>query len=435
MGNIVAIVGRPNVGKSTLFNRITESRKAIVDEVAGVTRDRHYGKAEWNGVSFSLIDTGGYIVGSEDAFESEIRKQVELAVEEADVILFVVDVTTGITSSDETVAALLRKSNKSVFVVSNKIDNSDLQAGSAEFYSFGLGHVYGVSGISGFGTGELLDELVKKLNPDELVQESETPKLAIVGRPNVGKSSLINSLLNTERTIVTDIAGTTRDTINTHYNYYNHNFILIDTAGIRKKSKVKEDIEFYSVMRSIRAIENCDVCILLIDATLGIEVQDLNIFHLAQTNRKGIVVVVNKWDLVENKGTNTAKEFEEKIKSKTAPFKDIPIVFVSAINKQRILKVLEEAKRVHENRTKKISSKVLSDTMLPVIEANPPASVKGKYVKVKFCRQLPTLAPSFAFYCNLPQYIQESYKRFVENKLREKFDFCGVPIQIFFRKK
>jgi GTPase len=434
MANIVAIVGRPNVGKSTLFNRLTDSRKAIVDSVAGVTRDRHYGKSEWNGLEFSLIDTGGYIKGSEDVFESEIRKQVQLAIEEANVILFVVDVTEGVTDDDKTVANLLRKSNKKVLLVTNKVDNGERQGLAGEFYSLGLGEVYNISAISGSGTGELLDDVVKALDKDATFEELNIPKFAIVGRPNVGKSSIVNALLGKEQNIVTSIAGTTRDSINTRYTSFGHDFLLIDTAGIRKKSKVEEDIEFYSVMRSIRAIENCDVCLLLIDATLGMESQDINIFHLAETNSKGIVIVVNKWDLVE-KTTNSTKEYEEKIRERIAPFKDVPIVFTSALTKQRVLKAIEVAEKVNANRTKEIKTRELNDVMLAIIEQHPPAAIKGKHVKVKFINQLPTHSPTFAFYCNLPQYVTESYIRFLENRLRENFDFAGVPIKLFMRKK
>lgn len=434
MANIVAIVGRPNVGKSTLFNRLTDSRKAIVDEVAGVTRDRHYGKCEWNGIEFSLIDTGGYIHGSEDVFEEEIRKQVKLAIDEANVILFVLDVTDGITDLDKDVANLLRKSKKKVIVVSNKVDNSMRMGLSGEFYALGLGEVYSVSAISGSGTGELLDDIVKSLDVNQEAEKLDIPKFAIVGRPNVGKSSMINALLGKERNIVTPVAGTTRDSINTRYTAFGHDFLLIDTAGIRKKSKVEEDLEFYSVMRSIRAIEDSDVCLLLIDATLGLEAQDLNIFHLTERNRKGVVIVVNKWDLVE-KNTKSTKEYEEKIKEKIAPFRDVPIIFTSALTKQRILKAIEMAEKVYKNRTKTIPTRKLNDVLLPIIERTPPPATKGKYVKIKFINQLPTHAPTFAFYCNLPQYVQESYRRFLENQLRENFDFSGVPIQIFMRKK
>lgn len=434
MANIVAIVGRPNVGKSTLFNRLTDSRKAIVDAESGVTRDRHYGKSEWNGLEFSVIDTGGYVKGSDDVFEGEIRKQVKLAIEEANVILFVLDVSEGITGDDEVVADMLRRGKKKVFVVSNKVDNNVRQGLSGEFYALGLGEPYNVSAISGSGTGDLLDAVVATLDKEAKVEELDIPKFAIVGRPNVGKSSFINALLGKERNIVTSIAGTTRDSINTRYTAFNHDFLLIDTAGIRKKSKVEEDLEFYSVMRSIRAIEDCDVCLLLIDATLGLEAQDLNIFHLAEKNRKGIVVVINKWDLIE-KDTNSTKEYEEKVREKLAPFKDVPIIFTSALTKQRVLKAIEVAEKVNESRTRVIKTRELNDVMLPIIQHSPPQALKGKHVKVKFITQLPTHAPTFAFYCNLPQYVSEGYIRFLENRLRENFDFNGVPIQVFMRKK
>ncbi len=434
MANIVAIVGRPNVGKSTLFNRLTDSRKAIVDAESGVTRDRHYGKSEWNGLEFSVIDTGGYVKGSDDVFEGEIRKQVKLAIEEANVILFVLDVAEGITEDDKVVADMLRRGKKKVFVISNKVDNHVRQGLSGEFYALGLGEPYNISAISGSGTGDLLDDVVKALDKEAVLEDLEIPKFAIVGRPNVGKSSFINALLGKERNIVTPIAGTTRDSINTRYTAFNHDFLLIDTAGIRKKSKVEEDLEFYSVMRSIRAIEDCDVCLLLIDATLGLEAQDLNIFHLAEKNRKGIVIVINKWDLVE-KNTNSTKEYEEKIREKLAPFKDVPIVFTSALTKQRVLKAIEVAEKVNVSRTRTIKTRELNDVMLPIIEHSPPQALKGKHVKVKFITQLPTHAPTFAFYCNLPQYVSEAYIRFLENRLRENFDFNGVPIQVFMRKK
>lgn len=434
MSNIVAIVGRPNVGKSTIFNRLTESRKAIVDAQSGVTRDRHYGKSEWNGLSFSVIDTGGYVKGSEDVFEEEIRKQVKLAIDEANAILFVVDVSEGVTEDDKVVADILRRGKKKVFLVSNKVDNFVRQGMSGEFYALGLGEPFNISAISGSGTGELLDAVVEALDKEATLEELEIPKFAIVGRPNVGKSSFINALLGKDRNIVTSIAGTTRDSINTRYTAFGHDFLLIDTAGIRKKSKVEEDLEFYSVMRSIRAIEDCDVCLLLIDAKLGLEAQDLNIFHLAESNRKGIVIVVNKWDLIE-KSTNSTKEYEEKIREKLAPFRDVPIVFTSALTKQRVLKAIETAEKVNENRTKNIKTRELNDVMLEIIERSPPAAIKGKHVKIKFVNQLPTHAPTFAFYCNLPQYVTEAYIRFLENRLREQFDFSGVPIQIFMRKK
>jgi GTP-binding protein len=434
MANIVAIVGRPNVGKSTIFNRFTESRKAIVDAESGVTRDRHYGKSEWNGLEFSVIDTGGYVKGSDDIFEGEIRKQVKLAIEEANVILFVLDVSEGITEDDKVVADILRRGKKKVFVVSNKVDNFVRQGLSGEFYALGLGEPFNISAISGSGTGELLDEVVKVLDADIKEEELNIPKFAVAGRPNVGKSSFINALLGKERNIVTSIAGTTRDSINTRYTAFGHDFLLIDTAGIRKKSKVEEDLEFYSVMRSIRAIEDCDVVLLLIDATLGLETQDINIFRLAENNRKGIVIVVNKWDLVQ-KTTNSTKEYEEKIREKLAPFRDVPIVFASSLTKQRILKAIETAEKVNENRTKTIKTRHLNDVLLPIIENQPPAAIKGKNKKIKFINQLPTHAPTFAFYCNLPQYVTEAYMRFLENRIREQFDFSGVPIQLFMRKK
>lgn len=436
MSNIVAIVGRPNVGKSTLFNRLTGSRHAIVDEVSGVTRDRHYGVCEWNGKEFSVVDTGGYVIGSDDIFEAEIRKQVELAIEEANIIIFVVDVADGIHDYDQIVAQLLRKSRKEVFLVVNKVDNSERHQMTAEFYSLGLGELYPISSASGAGTGDLLDEVVKKLNPDVVVdrEEERLPKFAIVGRPNVGKSSLLNALIGEDRNIVTSIAGTTRDTIHKRYQSFGHDFVLVDTAGVRKKGKVHEDLEFYSVMRSIRAIESCDVCLLMIDAKEGFEAQDVNIFHLAEKNHKGIVILVNKWDLIE-KDNHTTKLYEQQIREKIAPFKDVPIVFVSALTKQRILKALETAVEVYKNRVQKIATRKLNDIMLPILENNPPPAHKGKFIKIKFVTQLPTHAPSFAFYCNLPQYIKEPYKRFVENKMRENFNFNGVPILVFFRQK
>jgi GTP-binding protein len=436
MSNIVAIVGRPNVGKSTLFNRLTESRNAIVKEVSGVTRDRLYGKGEWNGVPFSVIDTGGYIKGSDDIFEGEIRKQVEIAIQEATVILFMVDVTTGIVDLDQTVAALLRKSKKPVLIVANKVDNNDRIGLSAEFYEFGLGDVYDLSATNGSGTGEILDEVVKYFDKeDESVNEQDDlPRIAIVGRPNVGKSSLVNALTGEERNIVTNISGTTRDAINTRYKAFGFDFLLIDTAGIRKKAKVTEDIEYYSVLRSVRTIENADVCVFMIDAEEGLQKQDLHIFYIIEKNSKGVVVLVNKWDLVE-KDQNTMLRFEEKIREQLAPFNDVPIIFTSAINKQRIHKALEATMMVFENRTKKIPTSKLNEVMLDIIQATPPPAMKGKYIRIKYVQQLPTHAPAFAFFCNLPQYIPDAYKRFLENRLREKFDFCGVPIKIFFRKK
>jgi len=436
MGNIVAIVGRPNVGKSTLFNRLTESRSAIVDEASGVTRDRHYGKVDWNGKEFTLIDTGGYVKGSDDIFEEEIRKQVIISIEECDLIIFVVDVTSGITDLDQTVANLLRKSNKKIILVSNKVDNHDRIIDSSVFYGMGItDEIHNVSSVNGSGTGDLLDEVVNCLEDNPIEDDDDgIPRLAIVGRPNVGKSSLLNALIGQERNIVTSIAGTTRDSITTHYNAFGFDLKLIDTAGLRKKGKVNEDIEFYSVMRSVRAIENADVCLLLIEALDGMMAQDMNIFNLAIKNKKGVVILVNKWDLV-NKETNTAKEFEASIRQKIAPFTDVPIIFTSVENKQRIHKALEEVVKVYENRVRKIPTSKLNEIMLGIINQNPPPSSKGKWIKIKFVTQLPTHAPAFAFFCNLPQYIKEPYKRFLENKLRENFDFTGVPIQIFMRKK
>ncbi len=435
MSNIAAIVGRPNVGKSTLFNRLTGQKKAIVHKSSGVTRDRHYGKSFWNGKEFSLIDTGGYIKGSDDVFEDEIRKQVILAIEEADVILFVVDVTTGVTDLDDIVATMLQRTKKPVFAIVNKVDNSDLQYYSYVFYSLGLGDLYNISSINGSGTGDLLDEVVKAF-PDENIEDEEErlPHFAVVGRPNVGKSSLINSLIGKERNIVTPFSGTTRDSIDTYYKKFGHNFVLIDTAGLRKKTKVNQDIEFYSVMRSVRSIESADVCLLLIDASTGVETQDMNIFKLIKKNRKGVVVLINKWDIAKKK-TNTIKEYTEKIKKKLAPFNDVPIVFISALTKQRVFKALEMAIDVYKNRTQKISSSILNDVMLKEIENYPPPALKGKYIKIKYVTQLPTHAPSYAFFCNNPKYIKESYKRYLENKLRLHFNFSGVPIQIFFRQK
>ena len=434
MGNIVAIVGRPNVGKSTFFNRLIQKRQAIVDSVSGVTRDRHYGKTDWNGKEFSVIDTGGYIVGSDDIFESEIRKQVDLAIEEANAILFLVDAQQGVTDMDMTVAKHLRKSDKPVFLVANKVDNGQIMQEAVELYALGMGDYFCISSINGSGTGELLDELIAKLPDVEAEEESDLPRFAIVGRPNVGKSSFVNALVGEERNIVTDIAGTTRDSLDTHYTKFGHDFVLVDTAGVRKKKKVSEDLEFYSVMRSIRSIEYSDVCLLLIDATLGFESQDQSIFHLADKNRKGIVILVNKWDLVD-KDTHTTKAYEAAIREKIAPFTDVPILFISALTKQRLLKALEIAIKVSEGRKARISTSKLNDVMLPFIEQNPPPATKGKYIRIKFCTQLPTKTPTFAFFANLPQYIKEPYKRYIENKLRESFNFSGVPLQIFFRKK
>ncbi|WP_394974872.1 ribosome biogenesis GTPase Der [uncultured Croceitalea sp.] len=433
MGAIVAIVGRPNVGKSTFFNRLIQRREAIVDAVSGVTRDRHYGKSDWNGKEFSLIDTGGYVVGSDDIFEKEIDKQVELAIDEADAIIFMVDVESGVTGMDEDVAKLLRRVDKPVFLAINKVDNAQRETDAVEFYSLGLGEYFTLSSINGSGTGELLDALVKVL-PEVVEEDSELPRFAVVGRPNAGKSSFINALIGEERYIVTDIAGTTRDSIDTKYNRFGFEFNLVDTAGIRRKAKVKEDLEFYSVMRSVRAIEHADVCILLLDATRGFDGQVQNIFWLAQRNNKGIVILVNKWDLVE-KETNSVRDFEKKIREAMEPFVDVPILFISVLNKQRIFKAIETAVEVYKNRSKKIVTRKLNDVMLPIIENRPPPAYKGKFVKIKFCTQLPTPYPQFAFFCNLPQYVREPYKRFLENKLRENYDFSGVPITVFMRKK
>lgn len=435
MANIVAIVGRPNVGKSTLFNRLTESRKAIVDDFSGVTRDRHYEMAEWIGKKFTVIDTGGFVHGSDDIFEEAIRDQVHIAIEEASVIIFMVDVKVGITDLDDEIADLLRRTSKPVYVVANKVDHAKLHHDSSEFYAFGLGEIYNVSSATGSGTGELLDAVVSNFPaPEEEEEEDPLPKVTIVGRPNVGKSSLTNALLGVDRNIVTDIAGTTRDTIKIHYNQFGHEFLLVDTAGLRRKNKVNEDIEFYSVMRTIRALEDSDVIVLMLDANDGIEAQDINIFHLAEKNKKGLVVVVNKWDTIE-KDHKTMKEFEARIKEKTAPFTDVPIIFTSVTEKQRIFKVVEAAMEVHKNKTKKIPTSKLNEVMLNVIENYPPPAVKGKYIKIKYVTQLPGKAPMFAFFCNLPQYIRDPYKRYVENKLRENFNFTGVPIQVYFRQK
>src|SRR5690606_30938743 len=437
MSNIVAIVGRPNVGQSTLYNRMIKRREAIVDSVSGVTRDRNYGKSEWNGKEFSVIDTGGYIKGSDDVFEGEIRKQVELAIEEADVILFVVDVEEGITPMDEEVAKLLRKVTKPVLIAVNKVDNAMRQKDAYEFYNLGLGEYYTISGNSGSGTGELMDALMEAFpeKPEVENTDDSLPRFAVVGRPNAGKSSFINALIGEERYIVTDIAGTTRDSIDTKYNRFGFEFNLVDTAGIRRKSKVKEDLEFYSVMRSVRAIENCDVCLIILDATRGFDGQLQNIFWLAQRNRKGIVILVNKWDLLEEKETNTLKEYEANIRKEIEPFTDVPIVFMSVLTKQRIYKAIETAVEVYKNRSKKIKTSELNERMLPIIEHYPPPAWKGKYVKIKYCMQLPTPQPQFAFFCNLPQYVREPYKRYLENKLREEFDFTGVPVSVYFRQK
>ncbi|MDB4270481.1 ribosome biogenesis GTPase Der [bacterium] len=433
MGAIVAIVGRPNVGKSTFFNRLIQRREAIVDAVSGVTRDRHYGKSDWNGKEFSLIDTGGYVLGSDDIFEQEIDKQVKLAIEEADAIIFMVDVEAGITGMDEDVAQLLRRAKKPVFLAVNKVDNAKRAEDAVEFYALGLGDYYNLSSINGSGTGELLDALVEILPESEEV-EDELPRFAVVGRPNAGKSSFINALIGEERYIVTDIAGTTRDSIDTKYNRFGFEFNLVDTAGIRRKAKVKEDLEFYSVMRSVRAIEHCDVCLLLLDATRGFDGQVENIFWLAQRNNKGIVILVNKWDLVE-KDTQAVKQYTQKIKQAIEPFTDVPILFMSVHTKQRIFKAIETAVEVYKNRSKRIPTRKLNDVLLPIIEHTPPPAYKGKYVKIKYITQLPTNYPQFAFFCNLPQYVREPYKRFLENKLRENFDYTGVPVTIYMRKK
>lgn len=434
MSNIVAIVGRPNVGKSTLFNRLTESKEAIVDPTAGTTRDRHYGKAEWTGHNYSIIDTGGYVTGSDDIFEAEIRKQVSLAIDEADSILFLVDVMGGVIALDEAIADMLRRAKKPVFLVANKVDTGDKEIYTGEFYRLGLGDVHSISAISGMGTGELLDALVASFKkPTEEVAD-ELPRIAIVGKPNVGKSSLVNTLLGREQNIVTPVAGTTRDPINTRYNAFGFDLVLLDTAGIRKKQKVHEDIEFYSVLRSVRAIEDSDVCMLLIDAQDGVAQQDLHIFSIIVRNGKGVVVVVNKWDLV-TKDTKTAKDYEDELKKRLAPFTDVPVIFTSVTEKQRIHKAMELAIKVYENRRQRIPTRKLNEIMLPEVDRMPPAMYKGKTVRIKYVTQLPGVVPAFAFFANLPQYIKESYARFLENKLREHFDFKGVPVRIFFRKK
>jgi GTP-binding protein len=432
---LIAIVGRPNVGKSTLFNRLAGGRPAIVDAVAGVTRDRHYGHSEWNGKQFSVVDTGGYVMGSDDVFEDEIRRQVKIAIDEASLLLFVVDAFEGITPLDEDVADMIRRAKKKTILVANKVDNPDRIAMAAEFYSLGVGEPYCISSINGAGTGELLDEIAKLVPAEEPVVEDPAPRIAIVGRPNVGKSSLINAILGQDKHIVTNIAGTTRDSINTRFKGFGHDMWLIDTAGLRRKTKVHEDLEFYSVMRTIRAIEDCDVCLLMIDAKDGIEAQDLAIFDLAQKNRKGIAILVNKWDLVENKENNTIKQYEERIRERIAPFRDVPILFVSAHTKQRVLKALDVAQEVYENRGRHIPTSKLNEVMLDVIAAYEPPSIKGKYVKIKYVQQLHSATPIFAFFCNLPQYVSDSYKRYLENKLREHFNFSGVPITVTMRKK
>ena len=437
MGNLVAIVGRPNVGKSTLFNRLTQTRHAIVSDEAGTTRDRQYGKCEWNGRMFSVVDTGGWVVNSDDVFEEEIRKQVLIATDEADVVLFMVDVNTGVTDLDQEVAQILRRSELPVMLVVNKVDDNDQQYGAADFYALGLGDPYCISSATGSGTGDLLDTVLSKLKDDDGESlEEGIPRFAVVGRPNVGKSSIVNAFIGEDRNIVTEIAGTTRDSIYTRYDKFGFDFYLVDTAGIRRKNKVNEDLEFYSVMRSIRAIENSDVCILMLDATRGIEAQDMNIFQLIQRNNKSLVVVVNKWDLVEDKTQDVIKTFESAIRDRMAPFRDFPIIFVSAITKQRIFKVLETAKEVYLNRKARIGTTKLNEVMLPLIEAYPPQSVKGKYIKIKYCSQLPnTQIPSFVFYANLPQYVKEPYRRFLENKIRENWTLTGTPINVFIRQK
>jgi GTP-binding protein len=432
---IVAIVGRPNVGKSTLFNRLIEQRKAIVDETAGVTRDRNYGKGEWNGIDYSLIDTGGYVVNSEDLFEAQINKQVHLAIEEADVIIFVVDVESGTTDLDDAIAGILRKSSKDVVVVVNKVDNNARIVDAQEFYGLGLGEIFCVSSMTGSGTGDMLDQMVKSFATIEEEEEDKVlPHLSVVGRPNVGKSSFINALLGEDRNIVTDVAGTTRDSIHTRYNKFGHDFMIVDTAGLRKRAKVHEDLEFYSVLRSVRTIENSDVCLLMIDAERGVESQDVTIFNLIIRNKKGVVILVNKWDLIE-KDTHTTKKFTEEIEEKLAPFNDVPILFISALTKQRVHKALETAIDVNESRSRRIKTSELNQVMLAAIESYSPPTVKGKFIRIKYVTQLPSQTPSFAFFANLPQYIKEGYRRYLENQLRDNFNFTGVPIQIYFRQK
>ena len=437
MGNLVAIVGRPNVGKSTLFNRLTKTRHAIVSDEAGTTRDRQYGKCEWCNKEFSVVDTGGWVVNSDDVFEEEIRKQVLIAIEECDVILFLVDVKTGVTDLDEQVAGILRRSKVPTILCCNKTDTNELRYDSAEFYSLGLGDPFCISSLTGSGTGDLLDEVVGLFTKDmEETMQEDIPRIAVVGRPNAGKSSIINAFLNDDRNVVTDIAGTTRDSIYTKYEKFGFNFYLVDTAGIRKKNKVNEDLEYYSVMRSIRAIENSDVCVLMVDATRGIEGQDVNIFQLVQKNQKGLVVVVNKWDLVEDKSNAAIKHFEDAIRERFAPFRDFTIIFASATTKQRIFRVLEEAQKAYDNRKNRVSTTKLNEVMLPIIEATPPPSIKGKYIKIKYCMQLPgTYVPSFVFYANLPQYVKDPYKRFLENQIREHWNFTGTPINVYVRQK
>ncbi len=435
MGNLIAIVGRPNVGKSTFFNRLVGWRHAIVDEIAGVTRDRIYGKSDWNGKEFSVIDTGGWVENSDDIFEEEIRKQVLIAIDEADIITFLVDAQEGITDMDVAVAEILRRSSKPVYLVANKVDNNAIRMQAGEFYSLGLGDPWCISSINGSGTGDLLDDIVKHFTDiDESAEQNEVPRIAVVGRPNVGKSSLINTFIGEERNIVTPLAGTTRDAIDTHYRKFGHDFIIVDTAGLRRKTKVKEDLEFYSVMRSVRAIESSDVCLLLIDATQGIERQDMNIFSLIVRNKKGLVLVVNKWDLVE-KSNKTVDEYTKLIKERIAPFNDVPIIFASALTKQRVFKVIEAAMQVYENRKRRIPTSELNNFLQETLQIKEPPVYEGKLVKIKYATQLPTKTPQFAFFCNLPQYIKDPYKRFIENRLREKFNLTGVPIQIYFREK
>ncbi len=434
MSNIVAIVGRPNVGKSTLFNRLTQSRDAITNEISGVTRDRHYGKSEWNGFLFSVIDTGGYVHGSDDIFELEIRRQVELAIDEATVILFLVDAKEGITDLDLNLVELLRKSNKKVVLGVNKVDNKKLLDNAIEFYNLGIGNYIPFSSISGSGTGDLLDEIVKHFNNEDFKEDDQMPRFSIIGRPNVGKSSFINELLGKEQNIVTNIPGTTRDSLDVRFSKFGFDFFLVDTAGLRKKRNVSENLEFYSVMRSIRAIENSDVCIHIVDATRGFELQDQRIFHIADNNQKGVVILVNKWDLIQ-KSENITDKIKEKIREKISPFIDVPILFVSVHKKQRLIKALSEAINVYKNRLQRISTSKLNQIMLPLIAKYPPPAYKGKYIKIKYCTQLTSKTPKFAFFANLPQYIKDPYKRYIENKLREKFNFNGVPIQVYFRKK
>lgn len=435
MSNIVAIVGRPNVGKSTLFNRLVGGRKAIVNEESGVTRDRNYGKSEWNGKEFSVIDTGGYVSNSSDIFEEEINKQVILAMEEADVILFVCDVELGITDLDQSFARILRKVTKPTYLVVNKVDNGERLYDTHEFFKLGIGEeLFPIASANGSGTGDLLDKVVSHFSEETVDDTDSLPRIAIVGRPNVGKSSVINALIGEDRNIVTDVAGTTRDSLATHYNRFGHDFLLVDTAGLRKRTKVHEDVEFYSVMRSVRAIEDSDVCMLLIDATRGMESQDLNIFHLIERNNKGVVVLVNKWDLIE-KDNKTMQAYEKELRSKMAPFNDVEIIFTSALTKQRLLKALEATIQTYENRSRKVKTSELNTVMLEEIENFPPPSIKGKYIRIKYITQLPTKTPSFAFYCNLPQYVKDPYKRFLENKIRSHWTFTGVPIQVFMRKK